>query len=233
MSLWFIIGAPKLTVGMPPKILIVEDDLATRMGLQELLAGVGYAAVVAADFREGRRALEQDHPDLLIVDLRLNGFNGLQLLHINPRPIPTIVITGFPDDVLQADARRLGAEYLIKPVEPLKLLALVGRLLAREPQLPDRRRVPRKPITADLPVEINAIPARLLDASADGVRFEIYRPSGHGVPPALTLYFPVHDVQLDAALVWSTPDRAGRWQCGAAITEPVDGWTTLVGVEGL
>jgi CheY-like chemotaxis protein len=220
-----------LTRGMAPTILIVEDDLATRVGLQELLATAGYAAAVAADFREGRRALEQDRPDLLIVDLRLQGFNGLQLLHINPRPIPTIVITGFPDDVLQADARRLGAEYLIKPFEPAKLLALVSRLLDREPKALERRRVPRKPITADLPVEINAVPARLLDASALGVRFEIYRPSGYGVPPALTLYFPVHDLQLDAALVWSTPDRAGRWQCGAALMDATDDWAALINVS--
>ncbi len=121
---------------MPPKILIVEDDLATRVGLQELLASAGYIAVVAGDFREGRRALEQERPDLLIVDLRLQGFNGLQLLHINPRPIPTIVVTGFPDDVLQGDARRLGAEYLVKPVDPAKLLGLVSRLLDREPLAP-------------------------------------------------------------------------------------------------
>ena len=123
---------------MSPRVLIVEDDLATRVGLQELLVSAGYTAIVAADFREGRRVLEQEHPDLLIVDLRLQGFNGLQLLHVNPRPIPTIVVTGFPDDVLQADARRLGAEYMIKPIDPRKLLGLVGRLLDREPQPPDR-----------------------------------------------------------------------------------------------
>jgi CheY-like chemotaxis protein len=228
MSLCFIIAAPKLTAGMSPKILIVEDDLATRVGLQELLASAGYIAMVAGDFREGRRVLEQECPDLLIVDLRLQGFNGLQLLHINPRPIPTIVVTGFPDDVLQADARRMGAEYLLKPVDPAKLLGLVGRLLDREPQARERRRVPRRAITADLPLEVNAVPARLLDASSAGVRFEIYRPSGQGVPPALTLYFPVHDLQLNAALVWSTADRAGRWQCGAVITNATPEWLSLI-----
>jgi len=117
---------------------------------------------------------------------------------------------------------------MIKPVDPRKLLGLVGRLLDREPKPPDRRRVPRRPVTADLPVEINAVPARLLDASAAGVRFEIYRPSGHVVPPALTLWFPVHDLQLDAELVWSTPDRAGRWQCGASITDATEEWTGLL-----
>ena len=213
---------------MSAKILIVEDDLATRVGLQELLAAAGYTVVVASDFRDGRRALEQECPDLLIVDLRIQGFNGLQLLHINPRPIPTIVVTGFPDDVLQADARRMGAEYLVKPFEPAHLLALVSRLLDREPPALDRRRTPRRTIKTDVPVEINAVPARLLDASPAGVRFEIYRPSGQSVPHALTLYFPVHDLQVQAALVWSTRDRAGRWLCGAVITHSTPAWVSLV-----
>lgn len=213
---------------MSPKILIVEDDLATRVGLQELLAGAGYDAIVASDFREGRRALEQDHPDLLVVDLRLQGFNGLQLLHINPRPIPTIVVTGYPDDVLQADARRLGAEYIVKPIDPDQLLGLIGRMLSREPAQPERRGALRRPITTDLPLEVNAVPARLLDASATGVRFEIYRPAGQTVPPSLTLFFPVHDVQVDAELVWATPDRAGRWQCGAAVRDEAGQWGSLI-----
>ncbi|MGH9203225.1 MAG: response regulator, partial [Vicinamibacterales bacterium] len=62
---------------MTPKILIVEDDVATRVGLQELLRHAGYDAIVAGTFRDGRRALEEETPDLLIADLRLDGFNGL------------------------------------------------------------------------------------------------------------------------------------------------------------
>ena len=89
---------------MPSKILIVEDDRATRMGLQELLRQAGYDTVVASDFRAGRRALENEAPDLLIADLRLEGFNGLQLLHVNPRPVPTIIVTGFHDEVLKNGA---------------------------------------------------------------------------------------------------------------------------------
>jgi CheY-like chemotaxis protein len=213
---------------MLPKILIVEDDLAARVGLQELLAGAGYEAIVAADFREGRRALEQEHPDLLVVDLRLQGFNGLQLLHVNPRPIPTIVVTGYPDDVLQADARRLGAEYVVKPIDPAQFLALIGRMLSHELPQPERRRALRRPITTDLPLEVNAVPARLLDASIAGVRFEIYRPTGQSLPSSLTLFFPVHDFQVDAELVWATPDRAGRWQCGAAVHDDAGQWAALL-----
>lgn len=213
---------------MSPKVLVVEDDLSARVGLQELLAGAGYEVIVASDFREGRRALEQEHPDLLVVGLRLQGFNGLQLLHINPRPIPAIVVTGYPDDVLQADARRLGAEYVVTPLDPSRFLGRIGRMLSHELPQPDRRRALRRPVATDLPLEVNAVPARLLDASATGVRFEIYRPSGQAVPPLLTLSFPLHDFQVDAELVWATPDRAGRWQCGAAVHDDAGQWEALL-----
>ncbi len=211
------------------------------MGLQELLQAAGFDVAAASDFPEGRRLLEGHQPDLLIVDLRLEGYNGLQLLHINPRPVPTVVITGYPDDALQADARRLGAEYLIKPIHPAELLRLIDRLLHGEPQPavpaaaqppPERRRVARVPIPVDLLVEINAIPARLVDASASGVQFEMYRPQGHGVPASLRLVFPVHGVELDADLVWSVPEPAGRWRAGASITRASGGWEDLLRAAG-
>ena len=139
---------------MSPRILIVEDDRAVRKGLQEMLRQAGYDTITAGDFRGGRRALEREAPDLLIADLRLEGFNGLQLLHLKPRPIPAIIVTGYPDQVLQAEARHLGAEYLVKPIEPAALLSLVERMLAG-PDRQERRRWPRKRLLIDLPVRVD------------------------------------------------------------------------------
>jgi CheY-like chemotaxis protein len=201
---------------MPSKILIVEDDRATRMGLQELLRQAGYQAIAASDFRAGRRALEDERPDLLIADLRLEGFNGLQLLHVNPYPIPTIIVTGFPDDVLQAEARRMGAEYLVKPVPPPVLLGAIERLLAG-PDRQERRKWPRKRLTVDVPVEIDDVPARVIDIGYGGAQVEVFRPGAAHVPPHLRLVFPVSEVALEADLVWGAPERAGRWLCGVAV----------------
>ena len=213
---------------MPSKILIVEDDRATRMGLQELLRQAGYEAVVAADFRAGRRALEDERPDLLIADLRLEGFNGLQLLHVNPHPIPTIIMTGYPDGVLQAEARHLGAEYLVKPVEPPVLLEAIERLLAG-PDRKERRRWPRTRLTIDLPVEADDVPARVIDVGYGGAQVEVFRPGASQVPPQLRLVFPVNEVALEAELVWGTPERAGRWLCGVTMRPPHEGaWRKFV-----
>ena len=94
-----------------------------------------YSEPLAAKFvaltgvSEGQRVLDEAPPDLLIADVRLGAFNGLQLLAMGLRHIPAIVITGFPDPVLEAEARQLGATFLLKPIEPAGLLTLVKELL--------------------------------------------------------------------------------------------------------
>jgi CheY-like chemotaxis protein len=211
-----------------PKVLIVDDDLATRVGLQQLVAGDGYDVITAADFRDGRRALEQDAPDALVVDLRLEGFNGLQLLHINPRPIPAIVVTGYPDDVLRAEARRLGAEYVVKPINPAQFLALLDRLVRADASRPERRQTRRRFVTGDVPLEVNGVPARLIDASEAGVRFEVYRPTGQLVPSMVTLSLPVQKIRVEARLVWSEAGSAGHWECGAALLSSSAVWAAFV-----
>jgi DNA-binding response OmpR family regulator len=62
-----------------PTILIVDDDPATLEGLTTLVEKAGYAVRSAADYAGGRRMLSQVAVDLLIVDVRLGAYNGLQL----------------------------------------------------------------------------------------------------------------------------------------------------------
>jgi DNA-binding response OmpR family regulator len=214
---------------MAAKILIVEDDVATRVGLQELLRHAGYDAITASTFRDGRRALEEQTPDLLIADLRLDGFNGLQLVLLNPRPIPAIIVTGFPDEVLQADARRLGAEYLVKPFSSSQLLELIKRLLAPSPQRSERRQSQRKRLLADVLMEINTAPARLLEISYGGLRFEMSGGPGLSLPPSLRLTFPARDLSVEVDVVWANRHRGGTWMCGAAVIDDQNPeWRRLV-----
>jgi DNA-binding response OmpR family regulator len=113
---------------MPP-ILVVDDDVATLGGLVALLEGAGHAVVAASDFAEGRRLLLSARPSLLVVDIRLHEFNGLQLVVIaqslSPSP-PSIVTSGYDDPVLEREARSLGASFMLKPLDPARLLALVN-----------------------------------------------------------------------------------------------------------
>lgn len=113
----------------PDRVLIVDDDGATRRGLAQLLVQAGYDATAVGSFDEARRIINATPPDLLITDIRLDAYNGLQLILNSPYRIPTIVITGFADPVLEAEARRGGAAYMVKPVLPQDLLALVAEKL--------------------------------------------------------------------------------------------------------
>jgi DNA-binding NtrC family response regulator len=114
-------------------ILIVEGDRDTLAGWVRLLHAAGYRVTGAASFEDARRAV-QAAPDLLITEVRLGAYNGLQLIiraraH-NPH-LPAIVLTAFSDVVIKAEAERLGAIYVEKPVDANRLLAIVADALER------------------------------------------------------------------------------------------------------
>jgi two-component system response regulator HydG len=111
-------------------ILVVEDDGPTRRGLQALLTAAGYDVIAVHGYPEGRQALRAGRYDLLLTDLRLREFNGLHLVLMTPPAIPAIVLTGFPDPVIEREARRLGATFIVKPIAPDRLLALIAQRLA-------------------------------------------------------------------------------------------------------
>ena len=111
------------------QILIVEDDESTGMGLAELLEGEGYAVRVANRFEDGVNILRAEPPDLLIADIRLGSFNGLQLVLRGRPSVPAIVITGYDDPVLAENARTLGATYFVKPIEPNLLFPAIARAI--------------------------------------------------------------------------------------------------------
>jgi DNA-binding NtrC family response regulator len=121
-------------IAMRHRILIVDDDDGMRIFLSTILERAGYDVVTAEGVQVGRRAMDEASPDLLITDVRLGKFNGLQLLAMNPRAVPAIVMTGYPDPVLEAEARQLGAPFLLKPIKPSGLLTLVAELLQNRPQ---------------------------------------------------------------------------------------------------
>ena len=114
------------------RVLIVEDDTATRSGLEKLLQNAGYATVTASSLQDGLQAMTETAPDLLIADVRLGEYNGIQLIATSGLSIPSIVITAFADPVLEAEARRFGADYLLKPVSPAQLMALIRQRLAEK-----------------------------------------------------------------------------------------------------
>ena len=215
---------------MAQKVLIVDDDQPTRAGLAMLLMDAGYEAITASTVPVAIKMLTEEHPDLLIVDIRLNEYNGLHLVAMRPEPIPAIVLTGYADPSIEADARRLGAEFLLKPVAPAVLTALVKRLTSEgrlEPAMP--RRWPRKAVTRDVFVDIDNASARMLDVSYGGVCVELHRSAGAGPPGLFKMIVPPADLPVPVEVVWSRRRDATTWLCGGMVSEnDFSSWRTLV-----
>jgi DNA-binding response OmpR family regulator len=204
---------------MAAKILLVEDDYASRTGLVKILKNAGYEVYDAATFDEGRRLLNEKSPDLLVVDLRLGGFNGLQL--IVTHPMPAIVITGFADPVLETEAKHLGADFLIKPFSPSALLRLIDEKLGTdaEASFDTPRRWARKPVAGELVARVDSSRARILDVSYGGMRFELDDNAVLTLPPSFEVNLPSKDVAVHVDLVWQSRTTDGSWLCGAAVSQ--------------
>ncbi len=110
-------------------VLIAEDDAATLTGLAGYLRGAGFSVIPLPTFLEARRIMPFAKPDVVVADVRLGEYNGLQLA-VQARaldPSPAIIVTsGFDDPVLKAEAERLGATFLLKPFDPSRLLELIS-----------------------------------------------------------------------------------------------------------
>jgi DNA-binding response OmpR family regulator len=207
---------------MAQKILIVDDDPTTCGELVKLLADAGFETMTSSSVPDAMRALATTPPNLLITEIRLDSYNGLHLVAMAPKPIPAIVITGYADRAVEADARRLGAEYLSKPVSPGELYAAVQRSLAnastRGVFMPPRRD-PRIDAAPNTKVLVNDTPACLLDVSAGGARVEIQCAPGATVQSPLAFSLEELDVTLPLEIMWKRRTSANTWVCGVAVAE--------------
>jgi len=213
------------------KVLIVDDDEPTRAGLAMLLMDAGFEVIAASTVPVAIKLLADEHPNLLLVDIRLGDYNGLHLVAMRRDPIPAIVLTGFADPAIEADARRLGAEFLLKPIAPAALTALVKRLLSEGgrmgPSMP--RRWSRKPLRREVRVDIDNAAARMLDVSYGGVCVEFQRSAAAGPPGMFKMNVPPADLPVPVEVVWSRRRDATTWVCGGMVREDqFMNWRTLV-----
>jgi DNA-binding response OmpR family regulator len=121
-----------------PRILIIEDELPMRRGLEDCLAAEGYRIISAADGDAGLRRALEEQPDLVLLDImmpKLDGFAVAAELRRLGRAMPILMLTAkgqVEDRVTGLDA---GADdYLVKPFSIEELLARVRALLRRTRQ---------------------------------------------------------------------------------------------------
>jgi len=119
---------------MPERVLIVEDDREVREAVADYLASHGYACAQAGDGKAMRTALAESVPDLVLLDLRLPGEDGLSLARWlrDNHEVAIIMVTGAGDVVDRVVGLEVGADdYLGKPFDFRELLARVKSVLRR------------------------------------------------------------------------------------------------------
>jgi DNA-binding response OmpR family regulator len=130
-------------VGAKPSsepVLIVERDQAALSAMVRTLRGAGYQTTGVATFEEARHQIEVDPPRLLVTDARLERHHGLHLAFIaraQMRRFHAVIVGERGDPILEAEAIRAGASFVIKPLSLDALVALVGVLTGELPVLPD------------------------------------------------------------------------------------------------
>jgi DNA-binding NtrC family response regulator len=113
------------------RVLIVEDDTATRVGLTELIRTWGFAAESAADGEEALALVTSFRPAIVVSDVIMPKMNGLELLHAlkDEEHLRVILLTAQGSVETAVEAVKDGAEdYLTKPVDPQKLRRLLERI---------------------------------------------------------------------------------------------------------
>lgn len=190
------------------------------------LAKAGYEPTAMGTFEQARSELESRAHALLITDVQLEAFNGLQLV-IRERVRGTgtrAIVIGDPEPVLEAEAERQGAIYFTRPVERTQFLAAVSKTLASPKPT---RRSPRKTVPR-LEAMVDELPARVLDISNEGLRFELHIKE-ESLPTSFTIRVSALPTSLAARRVWVSrqtapgPEepkepRAQTVLCGAQLT---------------
>ena len=113
-------------------VLLVDADSSDLASTAMLLKSAGYRVVSAAAFDEAKQLLAVEVPDLLITGLRLGPYNGLHLILRSRSDHPemaAIVTSRYRDSVLEEEARRQNAGFVVRPVADDEFLATVSRSL--------------------------------------------------------------------------------------------------------
>ena len=119
---------------IPPHILVVDDDPQIRALLEEYLGASGLRVSAAANGKQMQQILTDEAIDLVVLDLRLAGEDGMTIARSlrDQSAIPIVMLTGVREEADRVMGLELGADdYLTKPFSPRELLARIRTVLRR------------------------------------------------------------------------------------------------------
>ncbi len=121
------------------KILIVDDELVMRESLADWLALDGYDTEKAASGEAALDLLKETRFDILLVDIKMEGMSGLDLLKRvkeNDPDVAVVMITAYGSITTAIEAMKNGAyDYLLKPFDPEELGVLIDKILRHQEQV--------------------------------------------------------------------------------------------------
>ncbi|HLK41387.1 MAG TPA: sigma-54 dependent transcriptional regulator [Polyangiaceae bacterium] len=127
------------------RILIVDDESNARAALSEILREEGYATETAADGFKALGKLEEFAPDVILTDLKMPGLDGIAFMEKGRMAAPGtvfVVMTAFGTISSAVEAMKKGAEnYLLKPLDPEALGAVVERAMEKAKLVQEARRL--------------------------------------------------------------------------------------------
>jgi DNA-binding response OmpR family regulator len=143
------------------KVLIVDDEPSVRLVFRTTLEAAGYDVAEAAEGGAALGALRGGPVDLVFLDLRMPGMDGLEVLrHLRDvgDDVPVVIVTAHGDVPNAVEAMKLGAiDFLAKPLSPAALRKAALEVLARHAQRPPSgsRPVAPEPVTVAAQFALN------------------------------------------------------------------------------
>jgi two-component system LytT family response regulator len=115
------------------RVLIVDDERLARSELRRLLAAIPGIEIAgeAADAGQARERIASLKPDVLFLDIQMPGQTGMELLESLDPPVPSVVFTTAHDEFAVKAFELNAIDYLVKPVDPARLMEAVERLGAK------------------------------------------------------------------------------------------------------
>ena len=119
----------------PARILVVDDDPQMLRYVRDTLTEAGYHPIVTTEPEEVLTLLEENRPGLVLLDLVLAGYDGIDLMRniLSVANVPVIFLSVYGRDQVIARAFEMGAsDYITKPFSPTELLARIGAAMRRQ-----------------------------------------------------------------------------------------------------
>ena len=116
------------------RILVVDDDPQTLLHVRSALSQAGYRAIATAEPQEALRIMGEERPHLVLLDVMLPGWDGIDLMRelYGISEAPMIFISAYGDDTAITRAFEAGAaDYVVKPFSPTELVVRVNAALRR------------------------------------------------------------------------------------------------------